>query len=696
MAEHTVVSNAAFFEKAQVGMAKDFGAGFKHLAMSDVTRIGHEFRLFQQDPTAEALEAKAGPIPERVIGKRNFLPASFLASGAERARAVCKIQTDGTDYSGSPGSWAGTGFLVSPNLLLTNHHVLNSIETARAAVCMFNYETSASGETDEETQTFRLQPDELFVTSPLQGGLDYTFVWIESAAAERQGYVRMRRSAFTIHPGDQANVIQHPDGRKKEIAIHDNEALQDTGLLLHFATDTEGGSSGSPVFNNRWDLIALHHASTANDSNLTLPDGTKPDFLNEGIKLSAIAADLEVRNQSGMDTPAGRVLRAFEGVDSLFGFFGSLGRSSGKEGANSIERLVNVYSGEPDDVDVGFWNIEWFAKRYQEKLDAVATLVADLNLDIWSLAESSPEATRALVAKLDERFSLKYECAFSEPDAASGKQSTTVLWNTATVKGERRDWPREIDAWFGVRSEQFQGLDLEAVHGKVFDRYPGLFYFETKNAKNGLGFHLVPLHLKAMDEGSLRRRMASKILASAVKKMVIAGADEDWVIGGDFNAEMATGDFQDLGGSLFPVSGEDEDQGAFTYLKSPRSLIDHIYLSANLCRTFGPNDFFIVARDHDIPDYVKRVSDHRPVLVRLSRGTGGGPSTPPPASLVSALGLHLSGANRHTPRKAEGQVRAKAATRPPVRVRGPKAHAKRPVRAVAKARPKARAGTRRR
>jgi endonuclease/exonuclease/phosphatase family metal-dependent hydrolase len=384
-------------------------------------------------------------------------------------------------------------------------------------------------------------------------------------------------------------------------------------------------------------------------------------------------------------------------VDSLFGFFGSLGRSTGKEGANSLERLVNVYSGEPDDVDVGFWNIEWFAKRYQEKLDAVATLVADLNLDIWALSESSPDAARALVTKLEERFGLKYECAFSEPGAAAGKQSTTVLWNTATVKGERRDWPSEIDGWFRVRSEQLQGLDLEAVHGKIFDRYPGLFYFETKHAQNGLGFHVVPLHLKAMDEGSLRRRMASKILASAVKKMVASGGDEDWVIGGDFNAEMATGEFQDLGGSLFPVSGEDEGQGAFTYLKSPRSLIDHIYLSANLRQTYGPNDFFIVARDHDIPDYVKRVSDHRPVLVRLSRGVAAPPSSPPPASLVDALGLQLShpgrtGARKATrpksPAKASARDRGKLAGKATARTRA-KVRSKPPAKAHPKAAAKA-------
>jgi V8-like Glu-specific endopeptidase len=655
----------AFFEKAETRGAGAFGAQFENLAMSDMTRMGHAFRLIQQDPTACSLAetmvaAKIGPVPERIVGKRDFLPAAFLELGARRARAVCKIDTEGVDHEGQPGEWVGTGFLVGKNLLLTNHHVVNSIETARSALCVFNYQV-APGDESEETQAFRLAPDELFVTSPLKGGLDYTFVWIDSSANVQYGAIPLTRSAFTVHPGDRANLVQHPDGRKKEVALHDNEVLQDTGLLLHYATDTEGGSSGSPVFNNRWELIALHHASANNTDGLTLGDKTtKPQFLNEGIKLSAIAADLERRSQADGDPGAGRVLRSFDGVDSLFGFFGALGRRSGKPEGSSLERLVAAYSGEPEDIDVGFWNVEWFTNRYEEKLDAVATVVADLNLDVWALSESSPDAAKALVAKLKDRFGLEFDCAFSEPQASAGKQSTTVLWNTATVAGERREWPKEIDGWFRVRSEQFTGLDLEAVHGKVFDRYPGLFFFSSKGALNGFDFHLVPLHLKAMGEGSLRRSMASKILAAAVKKMAGGGADEDWVIGGDFNAEIATGDFRDLVGALVPVSGEDEEQGAFTYLKSPKSLIDHVYLSPNLSRTFGPDDFYIVARDREIPSYVRQVSDHRPVLVRFSRrGTGVGPSQTLPASLAAALKL------RRTSRKAGGTTSASKTKRAP-------------------------------
>src|SRR5207248_6733731 len=118
-------------------------------------------------------------------------------------------------------------------------------------------------------------------------------------------------------------------------------------------------------------------------------------------------------------------------------------------------------------------------------------------------------------------------------------------------------------------------------------------------------FHLVPVHLKAMGEGGLRRRMASKILAAAVRKKTAEGAGGDWVIGGDFNAELATEDFEPLSESgMVALSAEDEAGGAFSYIKGPRSLIDHIFLSPNLADRFGPQGYFIVAAEKVFPDYV--------------------------------------------------------------------------------------------
>jgi hypothetical protein len=592
----------------------------------DPLYAGQAFRNFTGDPLATelALGGQADRLPEVVVDKPNFMPSIFLRLGYQRSLAVCRILIGkGVDHSGinHPGGWKGTGFLVGPKLMLTNHHVVNSIEVARESLCQFNFLTGPDGKVEAHME-FRLVPDELFLTSPYEGGLDYTFVSIEPAAAAKFGTVALERSAYVIHPGTFANIIQHPDGRPQEIVLHDNEVVSDNGTLLHYLSDTDYGSSGSPVFDNTWKLIGLHHARKRNDQGLRVGDGTPPRYLNEGVKVATIATDLEQRAQrQGQGGPAASVLKAFSGINSISGFFGTLGRTPTDQ-PSGPEIVVDLYRGTESDIDVGFWNVEWFSNRFVEKVKDVATVMADFNLDIWALSESSPAAAEELVATLKREFRLDFAVSHSEPDASTGKQSTSVLWNVKTVSGQRVEWPADVRDWFTIDSRDFDDSTLEAVHGRVFDRYPGLFQFKVLGTGRPLDFFLVPLHLKAMDEGSLRRGIATKILAAAVNRMIDKGADKDWIIGGDYNAEISSGDFAPLSDKNFvPISAEDEGNGAITYVKGRfKSLIDHIYLSPNLAKQYGPRDFHILASDRSIPDYITRISDHRPVLARLSLG----------------------------------------------------------------------------
>jgi hypothetical protein len=58
------------------------------------------------------------------------------------------------------------------------------------------------------------------------------------------------------------------------------------GDLVQYATDTEAGSSGSPVFDQQWQIVALHHRG----GGLAGPDGKKY-FTNEGIAISSVLRD---------------------------------------------------------------------------------------------------------------------------------------------------------------------------------------------------------------------------------------------------------------------------------------------------------------------------------------------------------------------------------------------------------------------
>lgn len=606
--------------------AQTMGLATEGLAINNITKMATGFKMEQKtdaglSTTADLQLSESDDqdiLVESVIKQPNFLPAWFLRVGSQQARSICKIETTGADYKQRFTSWCGTGFLVAKDILLTNHHVLNSREVASNALCIFGYEQDVTG-VELPTKAFRLAPDRFFLTSPVEE-LDFTFVGIDGQPGDEFGFIQMDRAYFKVFDREFANIIQHPNGEFKSVVLQENRILSQDEVHLNYLSDTQGGSSGSCVFNNLWKAAALHHASR-----IATPDEAELEvgiqYVNRGIKLSAIAAHLENLAHDGgaQAETASRVLSLFGGIDSAMGFFGGLGRVRAQE-AGGFETVVQGYYGEDTDIDVGFWNVEWF-NRHPEKADDIARAIADMNLDIWAFEESSLESTEKLVGVLASKYGLLFDYAASE-EAPTAKQITTVIWNKKTVTGEAQEWPQIFEPWFKVKSQDFDKLGLEAVEGKVFDRYPGLFYFKAKPSQNHdpIDFYLVPLHLKAGQEGGKRRMMAARILGAAIAKMIHEfGKDSDWVLGGDFNAELATKDFQALmGKGMTAISAADEQEGALSYLKNPKSLIDHIFLSANLARTYDSTDFFIVAKEKTIPDYLKKFSDHRPVLARLS------------------------------------------------------------------------------
>jgi V8-like Glu-specific endopeptidase len=564
--------------------------------------------------------------PEAAVGRYLTSPAGLLQLLAERRRAVAIVSAEGVDHEGQIGSWSGTAFIVSRNLLLTNHHVLNSPEVAKAAVAEFNYEISpdniqaGAARLPQATQSFAIDPDRLFLTSPIKDGLDYTFVWIDDAAHEAFGCIPMERSSFTIAKGEQAFIVHHPNGEPKQISLDDTDVVNITETVIHYSSDTMGGSSGAPVFDRRGRLIALHHASRR--QSVDLPDGGRIDDINEGIKIAAIAVDLENRVRAGGPDAefAHTILKEIKGSDTLAGFFSGNGRRI-SSGSTATEAVVDIYRGTDQDIDVGFWNIEWLAREWDTnpaKLDGAAKVIVDLNLDAWGLSEVSPLAVEALVARIEKIYGEHYDYDLSEPDATDGKQSTAMIWKVSTLDGRKEDWPSSIEPLFRKRSDDPLVMS-ESVHGKIFDRYPGLFHFTTKDRTPAYSFFAVPLHLKAMAEGGLRRRLASRIMARAVKEL--AGTKpEDVILGGDMNAPLASGDFAAIEEAGFEVLGaQDEREGAFSYIKTPKSAIDNIFLSPNMRQTVGKADYFIVARDRQMPNYTD-ISDHRPIAVRLSLG----------------------------------------------------------------------------
>jgi V8-like Glu-specific endopeptidase len=89
----------------------------------------------------------------------------------------------------------------------------------------------------------------------------------------------------------RAYVIGHPRGlAQPQFSLQDNLLLDYDQRVMHYRSPTERGSSGSPIFDNQWQLIGLHHAGGFNLPHLNNAGGTHA--ANEGITLDAIRAGL--------------------------------------------------------------------------------------------------------------------------------------------------------------------------------------------------------------------------------------------------------------------------------------------------------------------------------------------------------------------------------------------------------------------
>lgn len=88
-------------------------------------------------------------------------------------------------------------------------------------------------------------------------------------------------------PDTRAFVVGHPLAGEMQFSLQDS-ILMDVcpkERLMHYRTPTDPGSSGSPVFNQDWEVVALHHAGSQACPRLS---GVGFYEANEGITLQSI------------------------------------------------------------------------------------------------------------------------------------------------------------------------------------------------------------------------------------------------------------------------------------------------------------------------------------------------------------------------------------------------------------------------
>lgn len=259
---------------------------------------------------------------ERKIGKTDDkLSIEFFESGLLAAKSVGRINI-------LFGDSFGTGFHIGHQVLITNHHVIS--DPAQAKTCEFelNVEENKLGKA-KNIYSYSLDPDRFFLTDK---EMDFTLVAIGGPVGDNPpinqfGWHVLLEIQGKIRVGDPVNIIQHPNGKEKAVVIHNSHFLllendTDSEQFCWYSGDTEEGSSGAPVFNNRWEVVSLHHKAvpkTNRNGDLVDYNGhvmskkrlqENPEDIawiaNEGIRVSRIVQ--AIKNASISD-PAHKTIR---------------------------------------------------------------------------------------------------------------------------------------------------------------------------------------------------------------------------------------------------------------------------------------------------------------------------------------------------------------------------------------------------
>ncbi|MFL4910262.1 endonuclease [Streptomyces sp. MMS24-I2-30] len=234
---------------------------------------------------------------ERLMGRNDLIGVAFLEGGHQAARSVGRVTV-----TASGGGLHGTGFMVSPSLLMTNNHVLRSAENSDRALVEFNFQSALDGRPLVPV-TFALEPRRFFATDR---DLDFSVVAVaernqQGASLADFNWLPLDGAQGKAILGEFVNIIQHPNGEPKQLALRENQIVDLLDLFVHYETDTAPGSSGSPVFNDQWEVVALHHSAVprlGSDGRPLAVDGTpwQPGMgehrlawkANEGVRVSRV------------------------------------------------------------------------------------------------------------------------------------------------------------------------------------------------------------------------------------------------------------------------------------------------------------------------------------------------------------------------------------------------------------------------
>lgn len=210
-----------------------------------------------------------------------LLDIAFLEGGLRVARAVVRLTAKLPS-----GRASGTGFMIAPDLVLTNHHVLHDWSRSDAPATRVKVDFGYENDENDDLREFETcAGDPASIAGERED--DWAVVRLSALPTTNPYIVLPLSGAPPVEVENRVYIIQHPKGGAKQIGLHHNDVRFVDDKVMHYRTDTESGSSGAPVFDERWQVVALHHRWVEVGH-----AGRRRVFRNEGIVIGRVVAGL--------------------------------------------------------------------------------------------------------------------------------------------------------------------------------------------------------------------------------------------------------------------------------------------------------------------------------------------------------------------------------------------------------------------